>query len=160
MLNPDFRDALSAFNAEEVEYLLVGAFALAAHGLPRATGDIDLWVRPSAENAERVWRALVAFGAPGEMFRREDFTRPDMVVQIGVPPARVDVLTAIEGVEFDDAWRERVVLTLDGLAVPVIGRDHLLRNKQATGRPKDRLDAEVLARMAPRPRRGPSSTGD
>jgi hypothetical protein len=127
MLNPDFRDALSAFDAERVEYLVVGAFALAAHGLPRATGDIDLWVRPTAENAERVWRALVAFGAPGELFERTDFATPDRVVQIEIPPSRLDVLTTIDGVE-----------------VPIIGRRHLLRNKRAAGRHKDLGDIDAL----------------
>lgn len=149
MLNPDFRDALSAFNAERVEYLVVGAFALAAHGIPRATGDIDLWIRATSENAERVHRALIEFGAPSNMFSVDDFAAPDMIVQIDVPPSRLDVITAIEGVAFDDAWMRRVELVIDGVRVPVLGRDDLLRNKRAVGRPKDVLDVQALERLGP-----------
>ena len=140
MLNPDFRDILSTFNAAGVEYLLVGAYALAAHGVPRATGDIDLWVRPSQQNAERVWRALEGFGAPLERLSVGDLATPDVVVQIGVSPRRVDVLTSIDGVDFDAAWPERVLVPVDGLEVPVISRRHLVANKRATGRPQDLAD--------------------
>lgn len=152
-LNPDFSDILSAFNAEGVEYLLVGAYALAAHGLPRATGDIDIWVRASVENAERVYRALLSFGAPAEQFSRRDFETPDTVLQIGVPPARIDVLTSIDGVEFDAAWTGRTVVEIDGLEVPVLGRRELLANKRAAGRPQDLADVDWLERTADRPTR-------
>jgi hypothetical protein len=146
MLNPDFRDILSAFNAEGVEYLLVRAYALAAHGLPRATGDIDLWVRPSAENAGRTWRALERFGAPLQRLAIDDLLTLDVVVQIGVSPQRIDVLTSIDGVQFDAAWPERVIIAVDGLDVPVISRRHLVTNKQATGRPQDLADIARLER--------------
>ncbi len=146
MLNPDFRDILSAFNAERVEYLLVGAYALAAHGLPRAPGDIDLWIRPSAENADGVWHALERFGAPLDQLSVADLTTPDIVVQIGVSPRRIDVLTSIDGVEFDAAWPERVLVRVDELEVPVISRRHLVANKRATGRPQDLAD---VARLGP-----------
>lgn len=142
-LNPDFRDALSYFNAEHVEYLLVGAYALAAHGLPRATGDIDLWVRPSPENAQRVFRAL-GFGAPADHFSVADFELSDQILQLGVPPGRVDVITSIEGVVFDEAWPNRLTVEVDGLTVPVIGREDLLRNKRAAGRPQDLADVTRL----------------
>jgi len=90
-----------------VEYLVVGAYALAAHGLPRATGDIDLWVRPGAANASRVESALLTFGAPADRFSRADFESDDLILQIGVPPGRVDVITSIEAVTFDEAWPNR-----------------------------------------------------
>jgi hypothetical protein len=144
MLNRDFRDILSAFSDAGVEYLLVGAYALAAHGLVRATGDIDLWVRPTAENAARVHRALLAFGAPAEQVSAEDFTRPDAVVQLGVPPLRVDILTAISGVEFTLAWEGRETIHLEGLALPVLSRALMIANKRASDRPKDKLDLEWL----------------
>jgi len=144
LLNPDFRDMLSALSAAEADYLVVGAYALAAHGFPRATGDIDLWVRPTKENAMRVWKALAAFGAPTSRITLEDFSTPDIVYQIGVAPRRIDILTSISGVEFEHAWEDRISVELDGLTVPVIGRLHLLANKRASGRPKDLADAEIL----------------
>ena len=146
MLNPDYRDMLSALSAGEVEYLVVGAYALAAHGLPRATGDIDFWVRPSTANAERVLEALRRFGAPLSDLTRDDLARPGTVFQIGVAPRRIDLLTAIDGVEFESAWRDRESREVDGLSIPVLSRNDLLRNKRATNRPKDLLDAEWLER--------------
>ena len=107
MLNPDFRDMLSALSAERAEYLLVGAYAVAVHGLPRATGDLDIWIRASDANARRVWRALGRFGAPLSELREADLQTPGIVVQIGVAPRRIDLLTAIDGVAFDEAWSER-----------------------------------------------------
>lgn len=144
MLNPDYRDMLSAFADAEVEYLVVGAYAMAAHGHPRATGDIDLWVRPASENAERVCRALSAFGAPQASVHQSDFEEPDTVFQIGVSPRRIDILTTIEGVSFDRAWPERLEIELEGIRVPVIGRTHLIENKQALGRAQDKADVERL----------------
>lgn len=152
-LNPDFSDILSAFDAEGVEYLVVGAYALAAHGLPRATGDIDLWVRASPANAERVYRALLSFGAPAEQFSRSDFEAPDTILQLGVPPARIDVLTSIDGVEFDTAWAGRMVVEIDGLEIAVLGRRELLENKRAVGRPRDLADIAWLERTADADRR-------
>ena len=150
MLNRDFLDILSAFSDGGVEYLLVGAYALAAHGLVRGTGDIDLWVRPTDENADRVHRALVVFGAPSEQFEAEDFMRPDSVVQLGVPPLRIDILTTISGVEFSEAWERRTTAELDGIEVPVLSREHLVANKRAANRPKDRLDLRWLEEKPPR----------
>lgn len=144
MLNPDFRDILSALSEEGVECLLVGAYAVAAHGLPRATGDIDIWVQPSPTNAERVWKALIRFGAPLTDLNVEDFTIPGRVVQIGVAPCRIDLLTTITAVAFDEAWRDRLVVDVDGLRVAVISRDHLIRNKKMTGRPQDKADVARL----------------
>ena len=144
MLNPDFKDMLSALSEAEVEFLLVGAYALAAHGFPRATGDLDLWVQPTPENAKRVWTALNAFGAPLSKLNIDDFLTPDIVYQIGVAPRRIDILTSISGVTFEEAWTNRITLKIDGLNVPVIGRNELLINKRATGRTKDLADVESL----------------
>jgi predicted nucleotidyltransferase len=146
VLNRDFREILSAFSDAQVEYLLVGAYALAAHGLVRATGDIDLWIRATPENAERVSRAVIAFGAPSDCFRISDFVEPEMIVQLGVSPVRVDILTSISGVEFDDAWADRIELELEGIRVPVISRMHLIANKRAADRDQDRVDLKFLER--------------
>ena len=144
MLNPDFKDMLSALCEANAEVLVVGAYAMAAHGHPRATGDLDLWVRPTSENAQRVWNALVAFGAPISKLKVADFATPDVVYQIGAAPRRIDILTSISGVEFEQAWENRLSIKLDDLAISVLGRNELLRNKRAAGRPKDIADAEVL----------------
>ena len=135
---------LSALNDAGVDYLVVGAYAMAAHGCPRATGDIDFWVRPTEENAARVWRALIAFGAPTSQIALKDLSTPDLVFQFGVAPQRIDILTSVSGVDFDEAWPNRHSADLDGLAAPVIGSNDLLKNKLATGRPKDLLDADIL----------------
>ena len=143
-MNPDFSDMLSALSAEGVEYLLIGAYAMAVHGVPRATGDIDVWVRPSPENAARVLQALARFGAPLSDIRAADLAVPGTIFQIGVAPNRVDVITAIDGLTFEDAWPRRETRALDGLNVLVIGRHDLIRNKRATGRAQDQADADRL----------------
>ena len=147
MLNQDFQDILSAFSDAGVEYLLVGAYALSAHGLVRSTGDIDLWVHSTPDNASRVYSALVAFGAPTDKFSIDDFTEPNAVVQLGVPPIRIDILTSVSGVEFDDAWQAKSIVELGGVGVPVMSRAHLIANKKASGRPKDLIDwlSQVIA---------------
>jgi len=149
VLNPDFRDILSALSDESADYLLVGAYAVAVHGIPRATGDLDLWVRVSAENAARVLRALARFGAPLNDVREADLTSPGMVVQIGVAPRRIDLLTTLDGLEFDAAWAHRTHVDVEGLRVPVIGRADLVRNKKAVGRPQDLADVARLESEAP-----------
>ena len=144
MLNPDFRDILSAFLEEKVEFLIVGAYALAAHGFPRATGDIDLWVRPTRENSAKVWGALEKFGAPMKGLDPEDFTKKDLVVQIGRAPRRIDIVTAITAVDFERAWSGRTAVEMEGMELFVLGKDDLLTNKKAVGRPQDIADAERL----------------
>jgi hypothetical protein len=143
-VNPDYSDMLSALSDAGAEYLLVGALALAAHGHPRSTGDIDLWVRPSRDNAARVLAALEAFGAPLPDDVASDLATPDRVVQIGVAPQRIDILTSIDGVDFEEAWSARNDMVVDGIRVPVISRRHLIANKKASGRPRDLADAEEL----------------
>ncbi len=150
MVNRDFSDLLSAFNEEAVEFLVVGAHALAVHGHVRATRDLDVWVRPSAENAPRILRALAAFGAPLHDLTEQDLHRPGIVFQIGVPPVRIDVITDIDGVEFDAAWPERVEAKLGDLVVPVLSRHHLIVNKKAVGRLQDLADVDRLERNADR----------
>jgi hypothetical protein len=143
-MNRDFSEMLSALCGAGAEFLVVGAHALAAHGRPRATGDLDLWVRPTRENAQRVWKALAAFGAPLTGLRLADLSDPDVVFQMGVPPNRIDILTAIDGVEFEAAWSNRIRVPLAGLEVPVLGRQDLVTNKRAAGRPKDLADLAWL----------------
>jgi hypothetical protein len=143
-LNQDFREILSELSAHQAEFLVVGAYALAGHGLPRATGDIDIWIRPTAENAERVWRALAAFGAPLDTLTIKDLTTPGVFFQMGVQPRRIDILTAIDGVEFEEAWLARHICNIDGLKLSVLGRSELIQNKRATGRPKDLADLAWL----------------
>lgn len=143
MLLKDFRDMLSALSEAGAEYLVVGAHALANHGLVRATRDLDCWINPTDENAQRVYHALQVFGAPS-WISLDDLKSPNRVIQIGVEPVRIDLLTSIDGVSFAEAWPARVVTEVDGLALPVLSREHLLINKRATGRSQDRVDAERL----------------
>ncbi len=143
-MNRDFAEMLSALSEAGTEFLIVGAHALAAHGVPRATGDLDIWVRPTAENATRVLTALAVFGAPLADLTLDDLTKPDTVFQIGVVPCRIDILTGISGVQFSNAWVRRLVIDVEGIHVAVIGRDDFKANKRASGRPKDLLDLELL----------------
>jgi hypothetical protein len=147
-VNPDFKDLLSEFNAREVEFLLVGAHALAVHGLVRATKDLDVWVRPDRANAKRVLTALESFGAPLMDLSEDDLVKPGTIFQIGVPPLRIDVITAIDGVEFSEAWEERERVPLSGLVVPVLSKRHLIANKKASGRLQDLADVERLEGMS------------
>ncbi|MBC8131942.1 MAG: hypothetical protein H7X95_03100 [Deltaproteobacteria bacterium] len=148
MVNSDFSDLLATFNAHAVEYLVVGAHALAAHGHVRATKDMDVWVRPSAENSTRVLRALAAFGAPLQDLCADDLAGPGLIFQIGVAPVRIDVITAIDGVAFSDAWLDRVEANLGGILVPVLSRHYLIVNKKASGRLQDLADVEWLVKNA------------
>ena len=143
-MNPDFVDLLRAFVAADVRFLIVGAYALAVHGRPRGTGDMDVWVEATPENATRVMRALAEFGAPLACVAESDFAHPDVTYQMGVPPGRVDIMTDLTGVTFGDAWPDRITRPVDDLDVPFIGRAAFLRNKRATGRPKDLADIEDL----------------
>ena len=144
MLNPDYAEILSLFREHEVDYLLVGAYALAIHGFPRATADIDLFVRPAPDNAEKVVRALSVFGAPLQGTSVDDFSVPGIVLQIGVAPRRIDILTTIDGLTYEEASRDRVWVEIGELSVPVISKANLIRNKRATGRKRDLLDADAL----------------
>jgi hypothetical protein len=145
-VNPDFRELLRALSDADARFLIVGAYAVSYHAEPRATADLDIWVDATPENAERVYRALRAFGAPLVDLSPVDLSTPGIVFQIGVAPRRIDVLTSIDGVIFAEAWPGRAEGSYEGVRFPVIGIDALVRNKRAVGRPKDLLDLELLGR--------------
>jgi len=146
-VNRDFAEMLAALSAAGAEFLLVGAHALAAHGVVRATGDLGVWIRPTPENASRVWRALLAFGAPLQELTEKDLSTAGLVFQIGVAPYRIGLLTSIDGVSFDDAWRDRASVRVEGQEIPLISREDFLRNKRATGRLRDLAHAEELEKL-------------
>ena len=140
----DFKELLELFNNHKVEYLIVGGYALAFHGAPRVTGDIDLFVRPTDENAERILAALDAFGFGSLNLSKRDFTTPGMVVQLGVPPMRVDLITRVSGVPWEQADAGKVAGSYGDVPVHFIGRRDFIANKKATGRKKDLADVEAL----------------
>ena len=146
MLNQDFRDILSCLKNEEVEFIVVGAYALATHGFPRATGDIDIWVRNDPANARKTFQALMKFGAPLSDLAEKDLNSPDVVLQIGVEPCRIDLMTAIDGVEFDKAWSNRIKVVIDDLEISVLSKADLLINKLAASRDQDQGDIAWLKR--------------
>lgn len=144
MLNEDYRDMLQALSDEKAKFLLVGAYALAAHGYPRATMDIDIWVMPSPDNAEAVLRALQRFGAPRHKLTREDLQKNDTIFQIGVAPRRIDIITGATGLQFEEAFVHSIAADIEGIQVRILSRDDLILNKRSTGRTKDLADAEAL----------------
>ncbi|HEX8620273.1 MAG TPA: DUF6036 family nucleotidyltransferase [Thermoanaerobaculia bacterium] len=146
-MNRDFVEMLQALSESGAEFMVVGAYALAAHERPRATGDIDIWVRPAPENARLVWTALLRFGAPLEDLTVDDLSQPGIIFQIGRVPKRIDILTQISGVSFDEAWPNRILVESDGVRYAVIGKHELIQNKLATGRPKDLVDVRNLERQ-------------
>lgn len=149
-LSPDFRDLLEELGRAKVEYVLVGGYAVAFHGRPRATKDIDLVLRGTAENLERAATALDAFGAPPQVVQATRSMHADEVVYMGQPPMRVDFLRTIDGVDASELFRDAVEAELDGISIRVISIDHLIRNKRAAGRPVDLLDADFLERVRDR----------
>jgi hypothetical protein len=142
---------LAALQDAAALFLVVGAHALAVHGVPRATGDLDIFVPPDLENSKRVLKALVEFGAPIQTadLTAEDLAKPGTIYQIGLPPRRIDLITDIDGLSFEEAWESRVIREVAGLQIPFLGRDALLRNKRASGRTKDLADVELLERRSP-----------
>lgn len=145
-MNEDFQDLLTELLDGNVRFLVVGAHAMAVHGVPRATGDMDVWVSPEPSNAGRVWAALLRFGAPVEQLGVSlvDLQTPGVVVQIGQPPRRIDLLTQLSGLDFDEAWNNRKMHSFGSRETPFLGRDDLICNKRACGRPKDLADLDVL----------------
>lgn len=145
-MNPDFLDFVRALLHVQARFLVVGAHALAVHGVSRATGDIDLWIDRTPENAERVWAALIEFGAPVEALgiSAADLQRPNLVVQVGLPPRRIDILTDISGITFAEAWSGRVIHAIQSLNIPFLGRAAFIQNKRSSGRLKDLADVEAL----------------
>ncbi len=150
-MNCDFIEILATFNAHAVEYIVVGAHALAAHGRVRATEDLAIWVRPSGENAPKVLASLVEFGAPLHDLTEGDLATPGAIFQIGIPPIRIDVLTEIDGVAFESAWPDRIDVPIGGISVPVLSRHHLIANKRASGRLQDLADLEWLEKNEDQP---------
>ncbi|HEY0163127.1 MAG TPA: DUF6036 family nucleotidyltransferase [Edaphobacter sp.] len=146
-MDKDFRELLSELNAHNVKYLIVGGYAVSFHAEPRATKDLDIFVQPTLENAQAIFRALSAFGAPLADFSAEDFLDPDSVYQIGVAPYRIDLLQKIDGVDFEPAWQHKVtgrVAADDPLEANYISAEDLVRNKIASGRPRDLADASEI----------------
>jgi hypothetical protein len=148
MLNEDYRDMLRSLAEERVKFLLVGAYALAAHGYPRATMDIDIWVKPSPENADAVLRALQRFGTPLQNLTRQDLQTDGAIFQIGVAPRRIDIITTLSGLEFEEAFAHSLAVNLEGIEVHIPSLADLIRNKRASGRTKDLADAEALEELS------------
>ncbi len=144
VLNPDYKEMLSTLSDERAEFIVVGAYALAVYGFPRATGDIDIWIRRSSDNAQRVWRALLKYGVPLLGLTKEDLTTAGIVFQIGLAPRRIDILTSIDGVEFDEAKSQCKIVEIEGVKIPIISRNHLIQNKKATNRLQDVADVAWL----------------
>jgi hypothetical protein len=140
----DFRELLELFNAHKVEYLIVGGYALAFHGVPRYTGDIDIFVKPDTENALRILKALDEFGFGSLDLKEEDFRSPNKVVQLGYPPVRIDIITSISGLSWDEAYEELDKGKYGDVPVYYIGLNHYILNKRASGRKKDIADLEAL----------------
>ncbi|RLD32260.1 MAG: hypothetical protein DRI73_07335 [Bacteroidetes bacterium] len=144
MLNKDYKDILQSFTDESVKFLLVGAYALAAHGYPRATMDIDLWVKPSPDNATAVIQALRKFGAPLHEVSLADLQNDDTIFQIGVAPRRIDIITGVSGLKFNKAFSQSLVIDIEGLVIHYLSLEDLILNKKASGRTKDLADVEAL----------------
>jgi hypothetical protein len=147
MLNEDYKDMLQALSDENVSFLLVGAYAMAAHGYPRATMDIEIWVMPSPQNADAVLRALNRFGAPLHNLNKEDLQNDGTLFQIGVAPRRIDIITAASGLQFEEAYGRSLSVNIEGIEVHIPSIDDLIRNKRTSGRTKDLADAEALEFM-------------
>ena len=143
-MNRNFVEMLRALSGARAEFVIIGAHAVAAHGHPRSTRDIDIWINPTAGNVERVWQALAEFGAPLQQISQNDLLTPGTIFQIGVEPIRIDILTAVEPLTFDEAWANRAMIEVDGEPFPFLGRDDLIRSKRAAGRPHDLRDIEAL----------------
>ncbi|MFO8053098.1 MAG: hypothetical protein R6U54_03965 [Candidatus Omnitrophota bacterium] len=144
MLNKDYKEILQILLNNEVQFLIVGAYAMGAYGYPRATGDFDIWVKTSAENSKKIYKSLSDFGSPLKDITENTFTEEGIVFQIGVAPRRIDIITHIDGVNFQEAYKTRKNIKIEGLNIPFISEDDLIKNKQSTGRPKDKLDANNL----------------
>jgi hypothetical protein len=144
MLNEDYKEMLQGLLNNKVKFLIVGAYAMGAYGYPRATGDLDIWVETSSENSEKVYKSLVEFGAPLSEITLKTFTEEGIIFQIGIAPRRIDIITHIDGVDFAEAYKQKKDVEIEGLKMVFISQQHLIKNKKATGRAKDKLDAEYL----------------
>ena len=149
-LTRDLKEFIELLNSHAVEYLLIGGWAFGFHGTPRYTGDIDFFVKCDQANAQKLKRALLDFGFSDLPGFEESFLAPDRILQFGVPPNRIDILTTITGVPFEEAWDSRVFGEIDGVKAPIISRECLIKNKMAAGRPKDMADADALQKTRPK----------
>ncbi len=144
MLNPDFKEFIESLNDNRVRYLVVGGYAVALHGYPRYTKDIDIWVEMTQENAARIVKALDQFGFGSLNLKESDFTEPDQIIQLGFPPRRIDILTTLPGVEFSECYLSHTTVMMEGVPVNFIDLENLKKNKKATGRHQDLADLENL----------------
>ena len=144
MLNKDYKEMLQILLEEKVDFIIVGAYALGAHGYPRATGDIDVWAKPNEENSRKLYKALARFGAPLEQIEIDDFSTEGVIFQIGVIPRRIDIITKVDGVTYEEAGKDKIIIDIEGLKIPVISLENLIKNKLATGREKDKIDVKAL----------------
>ncbi len=143
-LSEDWKEFLELLNSRDVEYVIVGAQSLAFHGRPRHTGDLDILVRPTPDNARLLLALLNQFGFEQSNFKETDFLQPEQIIQLGRAPSRIDLLTSISGVSTDEAFDSKVSAILDGIPVFILGKDALIRNKRAVGRPQDLADLATL----------------
>ena len=140
----EFSEFIESLNSESVKYVLVGGYAVAYHGHPRYTGDIDFFVEPSPENARRIVNALRQYGLGGFGLTEQDFVQGDRIIQLGVPPRRIDLITGLSGVSFEEAWNSKLEVPLGGVQAYVVSREVLMKNKAAAGRAKDKADIEEM----------------
>lgn len=158
ILAKDFEDFVELLNKHKVDYMVVGGYALAFHGKPRHTGDLDIWINVSPKNAERMLKVIADFGMASLGFEKEDFLKEGFINQIGQPPLRIDILNSIDGVEFSEAKKNREQITLDdGLELSFIGLQDLLKNKQAAGRNQDLADIKEIKKILPKKHPGKGS---
>jgi predicted nucleotidyltransferase len=149
-LAKDFEDFIRLLNYHQVEYMIVGGYALGFHGAPRYTGDIDIWINISDQNADKMLRVIIEFGFAALGFERTDFLKPGYITQIGQPPLRIDILNSIDGVSFEEAVKNKQIIDIDGLAVAYVGLRDFIKNKEATDRLKDRSDIEEIKKISGR----------
>lgn len=148
MLNEDYKEILQILLNNKVRFLVVGAYAMAVHGYPRATGDFDIWVEAASDNSQKVYKSLLEFGAPLSDIEEEVFAEKGIIFQIGVAPRRIDIITCIDGIEFEEAYQNKKEIKIESLKVPFLSKPSLIKNKKATGREKDKLDIEYLQKNA------------
>jgi predicted nucleotidyltransferase len=146
MLNEDYKEMLQLLLEEHVDFMIVGAYALGTHGYPRATGDIDIWVKPNNINSKKLYKALARFGAPLGQIQIDEFSTEGIIFQIGVIPRRIDIITKIDGVTYEEADEDKIIVEIEGLKIPVISLEKFIRYKMATGREKDELDIKTLTK--------------
>ena len=146
MLNEDYKEMLQLLLEEQVDFMIVGAYALGTHGYPRATGDIDIWVKPNSINSKKIYKALARFGAPLDQIQIDEFSTEGIIFQIGVIPRRIDIITQIDGVTYEEADEDKIIVEIEDLKIPVISLEKFIRNKMATGREQDGLDIKILTK--------------